>query len=181
MFGISRSRGVTSWIPPADGTGIPLPPRGAAGTPESEFVMASYAPATHLETHDVTNQPGAFAPRNLYATDTALREAVRREAGDWLDARMDRLGAVVGSERVLELGEAANRFPPEFTPFDRYGRRLDEARFHPAYHELMALAMDHHIHDVAWIERRPKAATSATWRCSRSSPRPRPAPCARST
>jgi putative acyl-CoA dehydrogenase len=118
--------------------------------------MASYAPASHLETHEVTNQPGAFAPRNLYTTDTALREAVRREAGDWLDARMDRLGEIVGSERVLELGEQANRFPPEFTPFDRYGRRLDEARFHPAYHELMALAMEHDIHDLPWLEEKAK-------------------------
>ncbi len=114
--------------------------------------MASYAPATDLGTHEVTNQPGPFAPRNLYATDTALREAVRREAGDWLDARMEDLGAVVGSERVLALGEEANRFPPEFVPFDRYGRRLDEVRFHPAYHELMALAMEHRIHDLPWIE-----------------------------
>ena len=118
--------------------------------------MPSYAPATQLETHEVTNQPAAFAPRNLYATDTALREAVRREAGDWLDARMERLGAIVGSERVLELGEQANRYPPEFVPFDRYGRRLDEVRFHPAYHELMALAMEHDIHDIPWIEERAK-------------------------
>jgi putative acyl-CoA dehydrogenase len=115
-------------------------------------MMASYAPATRLETHEVTNQPGAFAPRNLYTTDTALREAVRRSAGDWLDTRMHRLGQIVGSERVLELGEQANRFPPEFVPFDRYGRRLDEARFHPAYHELMGLAMEHNIHDVAWTK-----------------------------
>ncbi|HVL20593.1 MAG TPA: isovaleryl-CoA dehydrogenase [Amaricoccus sp.] len=114
--------------------------------------MPAYAPATHLETHDVMNQPAPFAPRNLYATDTALREAVQREAGDWLDARMDRLGAIVGSEEVLCLGEQANRFPPEFAPFDRYGRRLDEVRFHPAYHRLMALAMEHRIHDLPWIE-----------------------------
>ena len=114
--------------------------------------MPAYAPATHLETHDVMNQPAPFAPRNLYATDTALREAVQREAGDWLDARMDRLGAIVGSEEVLCLGEQANRFPPELAPFDRYGRRLDEVRFHPAYHRLMALAMEHRIHDLPWIE-----------------------------
>jgi putative acyl-CoA dehydrogenase len=114
--------------------------------------MVSYAPATSLGTHEVTNQPAPLAPRNLYTTDSAMREAVRREAGDWLDARMERLGAEVGSERVLELGEQANRFPPEYVPFDRYGRRLDETRFHPAYHELMALAMEHNIHDVAWNE-----------------------------
>jgi putative acyl-CoA dehydrogenase len=112
--------------------------------------MPSYAPATQLATHEVSNQPAPFAPRNLYLTDTALREAVRREAGDWLDGRMGRLGEILGSERVLELGEQANRYPPELVAFDRYGRRLDEVRFHPAYHELMALAMEHEIHDVAW-------------------------------
>jgi putative acyl-CoA dehydrogenase len=111
-----------------------------------------HAPATRLATHEVTNQPPPFGPRNLYTTDTALREAVRREAGDWLDDRMERLGAVVGSERVLGLGETANRFPPELAAFDRYGRRLDEVRFHPAYHDLMALAMEHDIHDLPWLE-----------------------------
>jgi len=117
--------------------------------------MPSHAPATRLKTHEVSNQPGPLAPINLYTTDTAMREAIRREAGGWLDTRMDRLGAAVGSEHVMELGELANRHPPEFTPFDRYGRRLDEVRFHPSYHELMGLAMEHNIHDVAWIEKGP--------------------------
>ena len=112
--------------------------------------MTRYAPTTHLETHEVTNQPTEFAGRNLYRSDRALREAVLREAGPWLDARMEALGAEAGSEDVLELGELANRFPPEPMIFDRYGRRLDEVRFHPAYHALMALAMRHHIHDIAW-------------------------------
>jgi putative acyl-CoA dehydrogenase len=112
--------------------------------------MPRFAPSTSLETHDVTNQPGEFFGRNLYLTDTALRAAVLREAGPWLERRMAALGEIVGSEEVLEWGELANRFPPELLAFDRYGRRLDEARFHPAYHRLMALAMDHHIHDLAW-------------------------------
>jgi putative acyl-CoA dehydrogenase len=117
--------------------------------------MSSFAPATHLETHEVTNQPADFAGRNLFLSDRALREAVAREAGDWLSERCAVLGAVVGSEDVLALGEAANRHPPELATFDRYGRRLDEVRFHPAYHQLMALAMRHRIHDVAWSETRP--------------------------
>ena len=65
------------------------------------------------------------------------------------------LGADAGSEQVLELGEAANRFPPDLATFDRFGRRIDEVRFHPAYHALMGLAMDHGIHDVAWTQDRP--------------------------
>ena len=112
--------------------------------------MPRFAPATHLETHEVTNQPGEFAPRNLFATDRALAEGVARHAGDWLTRRATALGAEAGSEAMLELGEQANRFPPELVTFDRYGRRVDEARFHPAWHALMDAAMRHRIHDIAW-------------------------------
>jgi putative acyl-CoA dehydrogenase len=117
--------------------------------------MPSFAPRTRLETHNVENQPPPFAGRNLYLTDLALREAVRREAGDWLDERARILGEVAGSEAVLALGEAANRNKPELVSFDRYGRRLDEVSFHPSYHALMALAMDHRIHDLAWATDEP--------------------------
>jgi putative acyl-CoA dehydrogenase len=119
--------------------------------------MLPYAPETELETHAVTNQPSPLVDLNLYETDVALREAVRREAGDWLDLRASALGEIVGSEAVLALGADANRYPPELVQFDRYGRRLDEVRFHPSYHQLMALAMAHGIHDLAWTEARPDA------------------------
>jgi putative acyl-CoA dehydrogenase len=117
--------------------------------------MTRYAPSTRLETHEVFNQPAEFTGRNLFDSDLALREAALREGGEWTRAPLSALGAAAGSERVLELGETANRYPPELVGFDRYGRRLDEARFHPAYHELMALAMDHRIHDIAWTADRP--------------------------
>ena len=117
--------------------------------------MPRFAPVTMLATHEVTNQPPEFAGQNLYRIDQPLREAVLREAGPWLDRRMDALGKVVGSEEVLELGELANRHPPELIGFDRYGRRLDEVRFHHAYHQLMTLAMQHRIHDVAWTTGEP--------------------------
>jgi putative acyl-CoA dehydrogenase len=112
--------------------------------------MPSFAPRASLQTHKVENQPPPFAGRNLYLTDLALREAVRREAGDWLDVRARALGELAGSEEVLALGDAANRNKPELVSFDRYGRRLDEVRFHPSYHALMALAMEHRIHDLPW-------------------------------
>jgi putative acyl-CoA dehydrogenase len=116
--------------------------------------MLPYAPETELETHAVTNQPSPMIDINLYETDLALREAVRREAGDWLDTRAMALGEIAGSEAVLALGADANRYPPELVQFDRYGRRLDEVRFHPSYHQLMALAMAHGVHDLAWSEQR---------------------------
>ena len=112
--------------------------------------MPRYAPRTQLETHEVGNQPSAFVDLNLYETDRALRDAAGREGGDWVDAPLSALGAEAGSEAVLELGELANRWPPELTTFDRYGRRIDEARFHPSYHQLMEIGMRHGIHDIAW-------------------------------
>lgn len=119
--------------------------------------MTKFAPATELETHDVANQPDEYLGRNLYLNDPAMRDAIRREAGDWLDGRMTRLGAAVGSQQVLEWGDLANRHTPELVSFDRYGRRLDEVRFHPSYHHLMTLAMEHNIHDVAWTTGDPSA------------------------
>ncbi|MDO9471877.1 MAG: acyl-CoA dehydrogenase family protein [Caulobacter sp.] len=117
--------------------------------------MPRHAPSTQLETHEVFNQPPAFIGHNLFDTDRAMCEAAVREGGDWVGEPLSKLGAVAGSEAVLELGDLANRHPPELVPFDRYGQRIDEARFHPSYHQLMGVAMDHHIHDIAWTADRP--------------------------
>ncbi len=112
--------------------------------------MAHRAPVAELATHSVANQPPDFAPRDLWRTDPALREAVRREGADWAEGALAALGAEAGSERVMELGDLANRNPPQLRTFDRVGRRIDEVEFHPSYHELMALAFRHRIHAVAW-------------------------------
>ncbi|WP_439574692.1 acyl-CoA dehydrogenase family protein [Phreatobacter sp.] len=117
--------------------------------------MPRHAPSTRLVTHEVTNQPPDFAGRNLYTSDPVLRDWARREGGEWVDAPLAALGADVGTEEVLQWGEEANRHPPELTVFDRYGRRIDEVRFHPSYHRLMDLAMGHRIHSIAWAEDRP--------------------------
>jgi putative acyl-CoA dehydrogenase len=117
--------------------------------------MRRYAPRVQLATHEVTNQPPEFVGENLYTTDRVLREAVQREGAGWADGTLVGLGEIVGSEQVLEWGEQANRYPPELTTFDRYGRRIDEVRFHPAYHALMDLAMRSRIHSIAWTGRRP--------------------------
>ena len=109
------------------------------------------APArTSLRTHEVSNQPTVFAGRNLFTTDPAMVAAATREAGAWAVPRFEALGAAVGSGKVLEWGELANRHVPELVTFDRYGGRIDEVRFHPAYHHLMSLATEHRLHDIAW-------------------------------
>ncbi len=117
--------------------------------------MARFAPQFRLGTHDVTNQPPDLTDVNLWGADTALREAALRESGDWLDPLLTALGADCGSAHVLEWGVLANQHPPELAAFDRQGRRIDEVRFHPAWHELMDLAMRHRIHAIAWTANRP--------------------------
>jgi putative acyl-CoA dehydrogenase len=114
--------------------------------------MPDHAPRTLLATHAVTNQPAPPGDRDLLDADLPLREALAREAPDWVARRLAPLGREVGSERVQALGEAANRHPPELRLFDRHGRRLDEVSYHPAYHELMHLAIDRGWHAVAWQE-----------------------------
>ena len=118
--------------------------------------MRQPPPIISLSTHLVTNQPPPLVDRDFHADDPAMAEAVLREAGPWLDRRMRALGPVAGSAEVLDMGAEANRNPPTLHAFDRYGQRLDEVHFHPAYHRLMALAMEHRIHDIAWAPDEPR-------------------------
>ncbi len=117
--------------------------------------MAPRHPISRLETHEVANQPPPLVDYNLFASDPILRDTVHREGAAWADQRLDVFGAEVGSERVLDQGTAANRFAPELRAFDRFGHRLDEVSFHPAYHELMALGIEHEVHSIAWGADRP--------------------------
>ncbi|WP_163647747.1 acyl-CoA dehydrogenase family protein [Modicisalibacter sp. 'Wilcox'] len=114
--------------------------------------MTDRAPRRQLATHRVDNQPPPPGDRDLFALDRPLQDTLAREAPDWVARRLRPLGAAVGSRAVQALGEEANRHPPELRPFDRYGRRLDEVRYHPAYHQLMHLAFDNGWHAVAWEE-----------------------------
>lgn len=114
--------------------------------------MRDNAPRSRLTTHEVVNQPDTPGDSDLFAGDLPLREALEREAPAWVRQRLASLGREAGSLHVQALGEQANRHPPELALFDRHGRRLDEVRYHPAYHELMHLAIDNGWHAVAWQE-----------------------------
>ena len=112
--------------------------------------MPSRSPIDTLPTHDVINQPPVLVDYDLFETDTALKEAVHREGGAWAESKLREFGDILGSEHVLRLGDLANRFPPELRLFDRYGHRIDEVEFHPAYHELMEIGTKHGVSSVAW-------------------------------
>jgi putative acyl-CoA dehydrogenase len=114
--------------------------------------MPVHAPRSALRTHDVTNQPPPFEDVNLYTLDRPLQEAVSRSAAGQLVTNFAELGARCGSAEVFEWGFLANQNPPQLKTFDRYGQRIDEVEFHPAYHDLMRLGVEAGFSSIAWTE-----------------------------
>lgn len=112
--------------------------------------MPDRLPRAELGTHRVENQPPAIGDQDLWADDPVLQAAVAREAPDWVAGYLARLGGELGHEHWFEQGFLANRQPPEPAAFDRQGRRLDEVRYHPAYHALLRLALEGELHRIAW-------------------------------
>ena len=104
---------------------------------------------TRFRTHDVENQPPELAPYDAYATDVPLREALAREGGEWAEAQVAAYGTIVGGESMA-LAVAANENRPRLRAFDRAGIRIDEVDFHPAYHRLMQLGVEHGVTGFAW-------------------------------
>ncbi|ADV27185.1 acyl-CoA dehydrogenase domain-containing protein [Pseudoxanthomonas suwonensis 11-1] len=111
---------------------------------------------SRFETHVVENQPPAFAPRDLWGDDLALREAVVRGGAGAFTARLQAYGALAGDE-LYRLGFDANRDRPRLRTHDAQGRRIDLVEFHPAYHRLMELAKAHGVAGLSWHEPVPGA------------------------
>ena len=106
---------------------------------------------------EVANQPPPLEPYNLFASDTVLRECVTREQADWAEGGLHALGATLGKPETIKLGFDANKFTPQLRTLDRYGHRLDEIEFHPAWHELMAIALRAGLHSSPWAKPQPGA------------------------
>ena len=58
----------------------------------------------------------------------------------------------MGTAESLELGRLANVNPPELLRYDATGVRLDDVRFHPAWHLLMQGLCANRVHNLAWEE-----------------------------
>jgi putative acyl-CoA dehydrogenase len=112
---------------------------------------------TTVETHEVLNQPSPFEGHNAFTADTALVEAVRREGADWAEDELTDLGALAGDPQSIAWGFQANENPPVLRTHDRFGHRIDEVAYHPAYHELMRVAIGHGLHASPWADGRPGA------------------------
>ncbi|WP_372345759.1 acyl-CoA dehydrogenase family protein [Streptomyces sp. KL116D] len=118
-------------------------------------------------THEVTNQAPPLTGHDV-ADDPVLLEGVRREGAEWCLDDLHRTGRRAGSEEVQRWAEQANTYEPVLRSHDRYGNRIDEVDFHPAYHALMDVAVSEGLAGAAWADERvgahvARAASFMVW------------------
>ena len=132
----------------------------------SQTTEATASAYGHLaETHVVENQPPPLRDYNTYQQDAALREAVAREGAAWAEPALQAFGVMTGSRELIELGFQANENKPVLYTHDNYGHRIDEVRFHPAYHRLMQISTEHGLHASHWRKPQPGAHVARAAMC----------------
>jgi putative acyl-CoA dehydrogenase len=109
--------------------------------------------ATTTTTAEAQNQPPPLVGYNLFGENRPLVEALEREGAGWAADRASRFGALLTGE-PLEWGRLANENPPRLRTHDRFGNRIDEVEFHPAWHSLMQLSIEHGLHALSWRDAR---------------------------
>ncbi|WP_063631529.1 acyl-CoA dehydrogenase family protein, partial [Streptomyces himastatinicus] len=73
----------------------------------------------------------------------------------WAEPQVREVGARAGSAEVQDWARMAEEHHPVLHTHDRYGHRIDEVEYHPAYHQLMTAAVESGQHAAAWAETRP--------------------------
>jgi putative acyl-CoA dehydrogenase len=114
-----------------------------------------------LATGDAANQAPPLAPYDASA-DVALLEGLHREGAGWDEADVRRIGQLAGGVEAQQWAEDANRFDPELRTVDRYGNRIDEVEFHPAWHHLMRTSIAEGMAAAPWADDRPGAHVART-------------------
>jgi len=111
-------------------------------------------------THDVINQATILEDFNLFLSNRRLQESLETfgvTAEHPTIQHLTSYGAYCGSSQAMQDAFMANHATPVFTPFDRQGRRIDNATFHESYHRLMSTAMTAGVSNFAY---QPDAATN---------------------
>lgn len=113
-----------------------------------------------MTTHEVTNQPPPRVDLDEYAQNRPLSEAVEVFGAAWSTDHLHRVGAHVGTEQFQRDAATAHRIPPTLRTHDRWGRRVDEVDYDPAYHRIIGAAVADGAHTSAWAEPREGAAVA---------------------
>ena len=122
-----------------------------------------HSAATHAggsapwKTHEVANQAPPLEGVDVFSSNLPLVEALEREGGGWARERAATLGRFVGGEPQQFWGRLANENKPILRTHDRYGNRIDEVEFHPAWHKLMQMGVENELHSLPWTSTEPSA------------------------
>jgi putative acyl-CoA dehydrogenase len=116
--------------------------------------------AAPYQTHTVFNQAPPLEHVDVYSSNLPLVEAVQREGAAWVHERAAALGRVVGGAPQQSWGRLANENRPVLRTHDRFGNRIDEVEFHPAWHELMKMGVENELHSLPWTSEQPCSHTA---------------------
>jgi putative acyl-CoA dehydrogenase len=119
--------------------------------------MAIASDPASWHTHEVFNQAPPLEGIDVFSSNLPLVEALRREGGGWAEERAATLGKFVGGLPQQYWGRLANENKPILRTHDRYGNRIDEVEFHPAWHKLMAMGVENELHSLPWTSEEPAA------------------------
>ena len=106
--------------------------------------------SVRASTHEVLNQPPPLTDYNLFTRDRVLSDALEREGAGWAKPRLEEFGRLQGTEEMIRAGFQANDNPPVLKTHDRFGHRIDEVEFHPAWHLLMRRSIEAGLHNLGW-------------------------------
>ena len=106
---------------------------------------------------DVLNQPPPLENYNLFAADRVLLEALQRDRAGWAEPHLRDFGRLAGTEEAIRWGFQANENPPVLHTHDRFGHRVDKVEYHPAWHELMRMSIEHGLATAPWADPKPGA------------------------
>jgi putative acyl-CoA dehydrogenase len=118
-----------------------------------------------VSTHTVFNQVPPRVDVDEYGANVALTEAVRLQGAGWAAESLHGVGRRVGSAGFQDDARRANRNEPVLRTHDRWGERVDEVEYDPAYHRVIAAAVGDGAHTAAFADPRPgaSAARAATF------------------
>ncbi|MBO9729567.1 MAG: acyl-CoA dehydrogenase family protein [Chitinophaga sp.] len=96
------------------------------------------------------NQVPILENYNSYTSHPMLQQVLQHYGGSWIHDRATSFGALMGSRAMQEAGDLANKNTPVLKTHDRFGNRIDQVEYHPAYHQMMDAAIREGVHAIAW-------------------------------
>ncbi len=101
----------------------------------------------------MVNQSPPYGGINLFEADPLLNSAASGFP-DAVRADLSELGAFWGTHEAREFARLANRHTPELERYSAKGERIDQVKFHPAYHALMRRSVLAGLHCSAFDQER---------------------------